>query len=77
MSPVIFRIVSDEFAVIAPYIPPQEKVLGVAESMKEIGVDIDYLQMSYPSTFSSYGEALDRIFSFTKRKLIGLYNIIP
>lgn len=72
MSPVIFRIGGDEFAVIAPYIPTQEKVLGVVKSMKEIGVDIDYLQMSYPSTFSSYDEALDRIFSFTKRKLIGL-----
>ncbi len=77
MSPVIFRIGGDEFAVIAPYIPPQEKVLGVVKSMKEIGVDIDYLQMSYPSTFSSYDEVLDRIFSFTKRKLTGLYNIIP
>ncbi len=75
MSPIVFRIGGDEFAVIAPYIPPQEKVLGVLSSMKEIGVDIDYLQMSYPSTFSSYDEALDKIFSFTKRKLIGLYNI--
>lgn len=75
MSPVIFRIGGDEFAVIAPYIPPQEKVLAVAMSMKEIGVNIDYVQMTYPSTVSSYDEALDRIFNFTKRKLLGFYNI--
>ncbi len=75
MSPIVFRIGGDEFAVIAPYIPPQEKVLGVLSSMKEARVDIDYMQMTYPLNFFSYDEVLKRIFSFTKRKMPGFYNI--
>ncbi|MEN3027777.1 MAG: HD domain-containing phosphohydrolase [Aquificaceae bacterium] len=76
MSPVIFRIGGDEFAVIAPYIPPKEKVLGVVNTMKEAGVEIDYLQTSYPESFSDYREALEKIFTFTKSKIIGQYNLI-
>ncbi len=76
MSPVIFRIGGDEFAVIAPYIPPSEKVLGVVKSMKQVDVDVDYIQMNYPGSFSSYDEAIERIFKFTKKKLLELYNII-
>ena len=39
----VFRIGGDEFAVIAPYIPPEEKVLGVIKAMKDINVEIDYM----------------------------------
>lgn len=70
MSPVIFRIGGDEFAVIAPYIPPPEKVKGVERSMHSLGVEISYLQMSYPESFSSYQEVLERIFAFTKKRLL-------
>ncbi len=68
-SPVVFRIGGDEFAVIAPYILPPEKVLGVVNSMKSIGINIDYLRVRFPEDFSTYKEVLEKIFAFTKLKL--------
>lgn len=68
-TPVIFRIGGDEFAVIAPYIPPPEKVLGIVNSMKSMGVNIDYLQMRFPEDFSTYQDVLEKVFNFTKFKL--------
>jgi GGDEF domain-containing protein len=72
-SPVVFRIGGDEFAVIAPYIPPKEKVIEVVKFMNEIDVGVDYLQLEYPLTVSTYQEAINKIFAFTKSKLIAFY----
>ncbi|RMH80411.1 MAG: HD domain-containing protein [Acidobacteria bacterium] len=69
-SPVIFRVGGDEFAVIAPYIPPPDKPLRVKDTMKSMGVDVDFLQMQFPESFKTYEEALKLIFSFTRGKLI-------
>jgi len=73
-SPVVFRIGGDEFAVIAPYIPPEEKVLGVIKAMKDINIEIDYMRLEYPSVISTYQEAINRIFAFTKNKFIDFYR---
>ncbi|MCS7171312.1 MAG: HD domain-containing protein [Aquificaceae bacterium] len=75
-SPVIFRIGGDEFAVIAPYIPPKEKVLGVVETLRQSGIEVDYMQTSYPESFSIYKEALEKIFTFTKSKIIGHCSLV-
>lgn len=72
-SPIVFRIGGDEFAVIAPYIPPKEKVIEVVKFMNEIDVGVDYLQLEYPLTVSTYQEAINKIFAFTKSKLIAFY----
>ena len=76
-SPVVFRIGGDEFAVIAPYIPPEEKVLGVIKAMKDINIEIDYMRLEYPSVISTYQEAINRIFAFTKNKfsIDKVYNV--
>ncbi len=75
-SPVVFRIGGDEFAVIAPYIPPEEKILGVIKAMKDINVDVDFIKLEYPSSISTYQEAITKIFTFTKGKFInGSYNL--
>ncbi len=65
-SPVIFRIGGDEFAVIAPYIPPPEKVEGVIKAMREKGVSIKALPMRFPESFKSSQEVLNVLVSFTK-----------
>lgn len=66
-SPVIFRLGGDEFGVIAPYIPPPEKVEGVERYMKERGVDLKYKQMRFPDDFTSVEEVLDTILEFSKK----------
>ena len=74
-SPVVFRIGGDEFAVIAPYIPPPEKVEGVVKFMKQLSVSIRYLQMKYPYDFKSYDEVIKKIVFFTKHKILERYGI--
>ena len=63
-TPVVFRVGGDEIGVIAPYIPPQEKVLNVVKAMKEEGVKLKFMQMHFPENFSTVGEVLEimRIF---------------
>ena len=65
-SPVIFRIGGDEFAVIAPFIPPPEKVVGVANQMKKYGVDVRYHQLKFPDEFTTEEEILNEIYTLTK-----------
>ena len=65
-SPVIFRIGGDEMGVIAPFIPPPEKVQGVVNAMKGLGVDIKFLQMKFPEHFKSAEDLLHILFEFTK-----------
>jgi len=67
-SPVIFRIGGDEFSVIAPYIPPQEKVLNVVKIMEEEGVKVKFFQMQFPYTFKSYEEVLEVLRNFMKKE---------
>ncbi len=69
-SPVIFRLGGDEFGVIAPYIPPQEKVQAVAKAMEELGVRLKYLQMKFPESFKTSEEVLSLISEFTKSPYI-------
>ena len=69
-SPVIFRLGGDEFGVIAPYIPPQEKVQAVAKVMEEQGVKLKYLQMKFPESFRTSEEVLSLISEFTKNPYI-------
>ncbi len=65
-SPVIFRLGGDEIGVIAPYIPPPEKVKGVVKAMKEIGVDIKYKQLKYPQDFKTTQDVLNAIMEISK-----------
>lgn len=65
-SPVVFRIGGDEIGVIAPYIPPPEKVQAVVKAMAQEGVKLKYLQTSFPEGFRSSEEVLSLIFEFTK-----------
>ncbi|RUM30753.1 MAG: hypothetical protein DSY32_01920 [Aquifex sp.] len=67
-SPVTFRIGGDEFAVITPYIPPQEKVLNVVKTMEEEGVKIKFFQMQFPYTFKRYEEVLEVLRRFMKKE---------
>lgn len=66
-TPVIFRLGGDEFGVIAPYIPPPEKVVGVLRHMQGKGVEVAYRQMKFPDDFSSTEEVLDVILKFSKK----------
>jgi len=65
-SPVVFRIGGDEIGVIAPYIPPPEKVQAVVKAMAQEGVKLKYLQTSFPEGFRSSEEVLSLILEFTK-----------
>ena len=65
--PVIFRLGSDEFGVIAPYIPPPEKVENVAKFMKDLGVKIKYVQKRFPEDFQSVEDILHLLMKFQKR----------
>ncbi len=67
-SPLIFRIGGDEFAVIAPFIPPPEKVKHVVAFMKEQGVEVSYLQSNYPKDFKSEKDILSRIMQFSRKR---------
>ncbi len=71
-SPLIFRIGGDEFAVIAPFIPPPEKVKHVVAFMKEQGVEVSYLQNNYPRDFKSAKEILEMIMRFSRRRAFTL-----
>jgi len=71
-SPLIFRIGGDEFAVIAPFVPPPEKVKHVAAFMKEQGVEVSYLQNNYPKDFKSAKEILELIMRFSRRRAFTL-----
>ncbi len=42
--------------------------------MKDINVEIDYMRLEYPSVISTYQEAINRIFAFTKNKFIDFYR---
>ncbi len=66
-SPVIFRIGGDEIGVIAPYIPPPEKVLSVAKVMEESGVKVKYLQLHFPNSFKTVQDVLHMIAQFTRK----------
>ncbi len=65
-SPVIFRLGGDEIGVIAPYIPPPEKVKGVVKAMKEMGVDIKYKPLKYPQDFKTTQDVLNAIMEVSK-----------
>ncbi len=65
-SPVIFRIGGDEFGVIAPFIPPPERVQGVVKALKKQGVRLKYVQMKFPENFKTTEEVLRIISKFTK-----------
>jgi GGDEF domain-containing protein len=67
-SPLIFRIGGDEFAVIAPFIPPPEKVRHVAAFMREQGIEVSYMQNNYPKDFKTEREILKRIMSFVRKR---------
>ena len=65
-SPIIFRLGGDEFGVIAPYIPPEEKPRAVVKTMREQGVRLKYLQLAFPKDFRTSQEVLRLISEFTK-----------
>ncbi len=65
-SPVIFRLGGDEIGVIAPFIPPPEKVESVARAMEDYGVRLKYLQVRFPENFKTSEELLHIISEFTK-----------
>ncbi len=65
-SPVIFRLGGDEIGVIAPFIPPPEKVHAVVKAMKDLGVNIKYLQLKYPENFKTSADLLQMVSEFTK-----------
>ncbi|WP_457600432.1 HD domain-containing phosphohydrolase [Hydrogenivirga sp.] len=71
-SPVIFRLGGDEIGVIAPFIPPPEKVQSVANFMEEEGVKLKFLQVKYPENFKTAEEVLHLISEFTKSPEIRL-----
>ena len=66
-SPVIFRIGGDEFGVIAPFIPPPEKVEGVKKQLGDMGVTLKSVQMRFPDDFKNSADVLKVISNFTKR----------
>ncbi len=65
--PVIFRLGSDDFGVIAPYIPPPEKVRNVEKFMKDIGVRIKYVQQKFPEDFQRIEDILHLLMRFQKK----------
>ncbi len=65
--PVIFRLGSDEFGVISPYIPSREKVENVAKFMKDLGVKVKYVQKRFPDDFQSIEDILHLLMRFQKR----------
>ncbi len=74
-SPIVFRIGGDEFAVIAPFIPPPDKVQGVVKFMKNLNVNIRYMQTKFPQDFNSYAQAIELIFKFSKKNIFANYGV--
>ncbi len=67
-SPLIFRIGGDEFAVIAPFIPPPDKVKHVVAFMKEQGIEVSYIQNNYPKDFKTEKEILEKLMHFSRKR---------
>ncbi len=68
--PVIFRLGSDEFGVIAPYIPPPEKAKGVVKFMEALGVKVKYVQKHFPRDFQTVEDALKLLMHFSKKNYL-------
>ncbi|EDP76240.1 HD domain-containing phosphohydrolase [Hydrogenivirga sp. 128-5-R1-1] len=71
-SPLIFRLGGDEVGVIAPFIPPQEKVESVVKAMDSLGVKLKYMQVKYPENFKTVEDVLSLVSQFTKSSDIRL-----